>query len=353
MSNEPTHSRAFCKYCNAYFANTKGAISSHNNGNRHRRTMDIYIKQNRNKKRREEGQRRRLDRELDSLASLANATARTGNAKITVPERHSVGRSDSKGQQERQQVGESGRVPCDGEDDDDDGDDDDRNEPVTDNGSQQVPGLYAIGDDWFLEGPYYQTLLVVLQDVQVYVEERDDWLDGIITDARIDPISFVHECTIDYVTAQGELATAANVPPEDIRLRATSEGQLLSEEDVKDEDTGLGVWASVVSDDEEESRITDSLVDKNGGGEVPDEEATTTRRRRRRSGSSGSARSNLDGLSDDDNPGVMGVYSGQHGRGNLGRIEAEANAIADGATVGFKKKKKKKRRIAALEVEDT
>jgi len=347
--------RYHCKFCNTYCLNNASQVDKHNNGNRHRRAVENYLKQNRKAKQRESAEERKLEKELSSIARAANAAmgSTPGGVKITgfVP---AAGKEDHAAWKKRRAAkdaqdadkysrsnyttdGETPYGPSDGADGGgDDGDDDDDDDDVGGDVVPEIPGHYAIGDDWFLEGTLYEHLLAPLAEVQVYVEELDDWADGIVL--SMTPPGAECAAEVEYVTPAGDMVTISGVASEDLRLRATAAGELLAMEEAVDEDTGLGGWTTV-----SEVVVDDAVV----AAAQAMEEAEAREERKGNPNSKRPAATLDDGERDEDVENALSFYSEGGGGGggmpvdNAGRIELESHAIAGGAKVGFKKRNKK------------
>ena len=357
--------RYHCKFCNTYCLNNASQVDKHNNGNRHRRAVENYLKQNRKAKQRESAQERKLEKELSSIARAANAAmgSAPGGAKITgfVP---AVGKEDHAAWKKRRAAkdaqdadkytqsnyskdsdtpyGPSGGASGGADDGNYDDDDDDI---VGGDVAPEIPGHYAIGDDWFLEGTLYEHLLAPLAEVQVYIEELDDWADGIVLSTAAPGTEWAAE--VEYVTPAGDMATISGVASEDLRLRATAAGELLAMEEAADEDTGLGGWTTV-----SEVVVDDAEV---AAAQAMDE--AEAREERKGNPNKRPAAALDDGERDEDVENALSFYSeGGAGGGmpvdNAGRIELESHAIAAGAKVGFKKRNKKVARVTRVKEEE-
>ncbi len=188
----------------------------------------------------------------------------------------------------------------------------------------------------------------------MYVDELDEWLDGVVLAAGHPVLSddgneaVAPTWDVEYLTPVGEYASLEGVGSEDIRLRATSTGELLA----ADQDTGLGGWTTVseeivddnappltVEENDEEDRVGSS-TNGNTKASVP--------------GVAGIGRKRAalcdDGTEDEEVLPSTLAFNGQQQRrawvpSNERLILEEANAIAAGAQVGFKRRKRTERGV--------
>ena len=367
-SEKYSNQRYYCKFCNVYVLDNKSQVDKHNSGNKHKRQIEEHLKRQRKNKMRESRNERQLEKELAGIARAAGAAVGTtgGASGLT----YKPQAWDSMRERPTPKQGMEISISTDLGDGKGANVGSDEGEGAGDGDFTAKPearkGLYAIGEDWYLEGSKCENLLYPLAEVQVYVEAIDDWAEGIVlsvsqqegeatNNGDLPPVNAISApgvgehtegptWVVEYVTPEGGMATIADVTSDDLRIRCTSSGVVLSAEEARDEDTGLGGWTTVLEEVVDETAIAAAQAAEEVEAALERSGAHHLKR---------PVEALDDGERDEDMESALGYYDGK-GQGhadassamqprlsNAARVEEESHALAAGAKVAFKKRKKK------------